>query len=176
MFQSKILVGSLTDECVWVGICTSSPQQSLEYQLWYLIFFVEGVLYEYPLKNILRPAKYLTTWGFSQRYCLGLYLTEVPGWVSAPQAHSRVSNINIDIWIIFCGEESLLIFYEKYIKDGKVLALLGFQSNVFSEPLTAWRAGWVSAPQAHSRVSNINFDIWFAFWMGVSINILCKIY
>jgi len=23
----------------------------------------------------------------------------VPGWDSAPQAHSRVSNINFDIWI-----------------------------------------------------------------------------
>jgi hypothetical protein len=37
-------------------------------------------------------------------------------------------------------------------------------------------SGWVSAPQAHSRVSNINFDIWFFLWKGVSINILCKIY
>jgi hypothetical protein len=26
---------------------------------------------------------------------------------------------------------SLLIFHEKYIKDGKVLALLGFQSKIF---------------------------------------------
>jgi hypothetical protein len=37
--------------------------------------------------------------------------------------------------------------------------------------------GWVSAPQAHSRVSNINFDIWNIFYGGgVSINIPWKIY
>ena len=29
-------------------------------------------LYEYPMKNILRNAKFLTTWGFSQRYCPSL--------------------------------------------------------------------------------------------------------
>jgi hypothetical protein len=36
---------------------------------------------------------------------------------------------------------------------------------------------WVSARQAHSRVSNINFDILFLFMEeGVSINIPRKIY
>jgi hypothetical protein len=49
------------------------------------------------MKNILRTAKFLTTWGYSQRHSLGVYLAEVPGWVFAPQAHSRVSNINFDI-------------------------------------------------------------------------------
>jgi hypothetical protein len=38
--------------------------------------------------------KFLPTWGFNQKYFPGLLLTEVPGWVSAPQARSRVSNIN----------------------------------------------------------------------------------
>jgi hypothetical protein len=45
-------------------------------------------------------------------------------------ANSRVWNINFDIWICFCGGWSLCIFHEKYIKDGKVLAHLGFQSKV----------------------------------------------
>jgi hypothetical protein len=39
----------------------------------------------------------------------------VPRWDNAPQAHSRVSNINVDIY---------KYFLEKYIKDGKVLAHL----------------------------------------------------
>jgi hypothetical protein len=31
-----------------------------------------GGLYKYPMKNILRTAKFLTTWDFNQRYCPGL--------------------------------------------------------------------------------------------------------
>jgi hypothetical protein len=58
---------------------------------------VEGDLYEYPMKNILRTAKFLPNWGLPQRYFPCLYLTKVPGWVSAPQAQSRVSNTNLDI-------------------------------------------------------------------------------
>jgi hypothetical protein len=41
-FKSKVLSGSLTDLSAWVGFCTSSPQQGVKYQLWYLIFFMEG--------------------------------------------------------------------------------------------------------------------------------------
>jgi hypothetical protein len=45
---------------------------------------------------------------------------------------------------------SLLISHDKYIKDGKVLDHLGFQSKVFPGPLTAISA-WVgfcnSSPQ-----------------------------
>jgi hypothetical protein len=37
---SKILVGPLTDWSAWVGFCTSSPQQSVKYQLWYLNFIL----------------------------------------------------------------------------------------------------------------------------------------
>jgi hypothetical protein len=37
-----------------------------------LIFFYGGGLYKYPMKNILRTAKFLTNWGLSERYCLGL--------------------------------------------------------------------------------------------------------
>jgi hypothetical protein len=45
----------------------------------------------------------------------------VPGWVSAPQAHSRVSNINLDFEKKNYGGWSLQISHKKYIKDGKVL-------------------------------------------------------
>jgi hypothetical protein len=56
-----------------------------------------GGLHKYPMQNMLRTAKFLSTWGLDQRYCPGLYLSYVPVWVSTPQAHSRVSNINLDI-------------------------------------------------------------------------------
>ena len=32
-FQSKVLSEPLTDLSVWVGFCTSSPQQGVKYQL-----------------------------------------------------------------------------------------------------------------------------------------------
>ena len=41
-FMSKVLPGPLTDLSGWVGFCTSSPQQGVEYQLWYLNFFNGG--------------------------------------------------------------------------------------------------------------------------------------
>jgi hypothetical protein len=33
---------------------------------------MERVLYKYPIKNVLRTAKFLPTWGFNQRYFPGL--------------------------------------------------------------------------------------------------------
>jgi hypothetical protein len=33
--------------------------------------FMEGGLYKYSMTNILRTAKFLPTWGLSQRYCPG---------------------------------------------------------------------------------------------------------
>jgi hypothetical protein len=71
-FKSKVLPGPLTDISAWVGFCTSSPQQGVKYQLYYYYFFMEGGLYKYPMKNIIKTAKFLTTWGLSQRYCPGL--------------------------------------------------------------------------------------------------------
>jgi hypothetical protein len=41
-FKSKVLPGPLTDVSAWVGFCTSSPQQGVKFQLWYLIFFYGG--------------------------------------------------------------------------------------------------------------------------------------
>ena len=60
----------------------------------------------------------------------------MPGWVSAPEAHSRVSNINFIIIIFFYGGGSLYISHEKYIKDGKVLDHMGFLTKVLPGPLT----------------------------------------
>jgi hypothetical protein len=47
--------------------------RDLQYQLWYLKKnIMEGGLYKYSMKNILRTAKFLPTWSFNQRYFLGL--------------------------------------------------------------------------------------------------------
>ena len=74
----------------------------------------------------------------------------MPGLVSAPQAHSRVSNINFDILKNNYGVGSLYISYEKYIKDGRVLAHLGLQLKVFPGLLTDLSACvdfYTSSPQ-----------------------------
>ena len=53
----------------------------------------------------------------------------MPGWVSAPQAHSTVSNINFDMLISFLGG-TLKIFHEKLVTEGTVLSHLGFMSKI----------------------------------------------
>jgi hypothetical protein len=60
---------------------------------------------------------------------------------------------------------ALLIFHEKYIKDGKVLDHLGFQSKVFPGPLTdlsAWVGFCTSSPQQGVK----NFAVLNMFFMG----------
>jgi hypothetical protein len=52
--MSKVLLRPFTD------------LSDLKKKLW------RGDLYKYPMKNILRTAKFLTTWGLSQRYFPGL--------------------------------------------------------------------------------------------------------
>ena len=61
-------------KCLGWYFCTSSPQQGVKYQLWYLeICFVEGGLYKYPMKNISKDGKVLPPpWHWNQRYCPGL--------------------------------------------------------------------------------------------------------
>jgi hypothetical protein len=62
----------------------------------------------------------------------------MPRWDNAPQAHSRVSNINFDIWI----GGTLYISLEKLPKDGKVLCHLEIRSKVLPIYLTDLNA-WV---------------------------------
>ena len=66
------------------------------------LIFGFGGTHTYSMKNYRRTAKFFATWGLSQRYCPCLLLTQVPSWDNAPQAHSRVSNINFDI-VKNCG-------------------------------------------------------------------------
>jgi hypothetical protein len=49
---------------------------------------MEGGFYKFPMKNILRTAKFLTTWGFSQRYRPGLYLVK---WLGYPESFSSLN-------------------------------------------------------------------------------------
>ena len=46
---------------------------------------------------ILPKAKFLPVWGSVEMYCPCPQMTLLAGWDSATQAHSRVSNGNIDI-------------------------------------------------------------------------------
>jgi hypothetical protein len=106
---------------------TPLHKRKFKYQSWYLTPYC-GLEVQKPnqgLQSVKSPDNTFTHWNA----CVG----------SAPQTHSRVSNINFDIWFFF-GGGSLLISYEKYIKDGKFLVHLGFQST--------------------KENSNIKVDIW----------------
>jgi hypothetical protein len=120
----------------------------------------------YSMKNIFRTAKFLPTWGLSQRYCpdrhnLWLYLYTVVykwpvicciGWQVQRSSHQLVIIITMcpsdgDIYLHL---NPFWIFHEKYIPNGKVLAHLGFESKVLSGPLTdlnAWVGFCSSSPQ-----------------------------
>ena len=63
------------------------------------------------------------------------------------------------------GWESLLISHAKYIKDGKVLDHLGFQSKVFPGPLTDLSAWFLHLkPTAGCQISTLIFN--FFLWRG----------
>jgi hypothetical protein len=81
-------------------------------------------------------------------------MTLVPGWISVPQALSRVSNVNFDIWK---GLGSINIPCK--IPNGKDLFHMGFTSKVLPGPLTD-SIPWVGfCTQAHGKVSNVNYNI-----------------
>ena len=144
---SKVLPASLTDWSVWVGFYTSSSQQGVKYQLDIWIFICGGVSLLISYEKYIKDVKVLDHLGFLSKELPGPLTDWSAGWV---YAHSRVSNINFDIWIYFVEGGSLLISHEKYIKDGKVLVHLGSQSKILPAPLTDWSA-WVgfctSSPQ-----------------------------
>jgi hypothetical protein len=57
--QSKVFPGPLTDLSAWVGFCTSSTQQGVKYQLWYLKTNCGGGSLSISHKNMSRTAKFL---------------------------------------------------------------------------------------------------------------------
>ena len=74
-------------------------------------------------------------------------------------------NMNFDIWKQIV-EGGLYEYPIKICQGRKSSWPLWAKLKVLPGSLTA-----LSAPQAHSRVSNINFDIWKQIVEGVSINI-----
>jgi hypothetical protein len=60
--KSKVLPDTINDLSIWVGICTSSPQQGVKYQLLYLDFCLGGGLYKFSIKNCQPTAKFVPTW------------------------------------------------------------------------------------------------------------------
>jgi len=98
-------------------------------------------------------------------------LADLDAWVgffpSSPQQGVKYKLCYLD----FFG--GLYISHEKLPKDGKVLSHWGLRSKVLHRPLTDLSAWWDSAPQANSRMSNINFDIQnvVLFLAGGAINI-----
>ena len=64
---------------------------------------------------------------------INIIVRDLSAWVGfAHQAHSRVSNITFDIWILLGG--TLFKSHEKLPTDGKVLSHLGFKSKVCPGP------------------------------------------
>ena len=151
-FQSNVLAGPLTDWSASVSFCTSSPQQGVKYQLWYLNFVLwRRVSINIPWKLYKRRqsscALGVKIKGIARAFhwlnCLGGFLH------LKPTAGCQISTLIFEFIFVY-GGGSLWISYEKYIKDGKVLAHLGLQSKVLTGPLTDWSA-WVgfftSSPQ-----------------------------
>ena len=149
--QSKVFFGPLTDWSAWVGFCTSSPQQNVKYQLWYLNFVLwrGGVSINISWK-IYQGRQSSCHLGFKSKVLPGP-LTDWSAWVgfctSSPQ-----QGVKYQLWylIFFYGGGALLISHEKYIKDGKVLDQLWFMSKVLPGPLTdlsAWVGFCTSSPQ-----------------------------
>ena len=88
VFQSKVLAGPLTDLSAWVGFCTSSPQQGVKYQLWYLIFFYGGGSLWISHEKYIKDGKVLDHLEFKSKVLHGP-LTDLSSWVgfciSSPQ-------------------------------------------------------------------------------------------
>ena len=149
-FQSNVFPGPLTDLSAWVGFCTSSPQQCVKYQHWYLIFFYGGGALLISHEKYIKDGKVLAHLGFMSKVLPGP-LTDLRACVgfctSSPQQCVKYQHWYL---IFFYGRGALLISHEKYIKDGKVLDHLWFMSKVLPGPLTDWSA-WVgfctSSPQ-----------------------------
>ena len=87
-FQSKVFPRPLTDWSTWVGFCTSSPQQGVKYQHWYLIFFYGGGALLISHEKYIKDGKVLDHLWFMSKVLPGP-LTDLSAWVgfctSSPQ-------------------------------------------------------------------------------------------
>ena len=105
----------------------------------------------------------------------GLY--EYPVWVSAPQAHSRVSNINFDIWIFFWRGDLYKYSMKNILRTAKFLPTWGVSIKG-----VVWAFNWLKClggfqhlkPLAGCQISTLIFE--FCFVEGSLYNIPSKIY
>jgi hypothetical protein len=102
-FKCKVLPGPWTDLSAWVGLYTSNPQQGVKYQLCYLDLFWRIIFISH--EKMTQNSKVISHLGFNSRV-FPEPLTDIGAWVEfcTLQAHSRLSNINFDIWILLLGE------------------------------------------------------------------------
>jgi hypothetical protein len=93
---------------------------NINFDIWKKI--VEGGLYEYPIKNISKTAKFLPTF-IKVKGIAGVFnWIMVPRWDNAPQTHSRVLNYSLDIWIEGGGCGPYGYPMKKYRKTAKIFA------------------------------------------------------
>jgi hypothetical protein len=104
-----------------------------------LIFRFRGEPYKYPKKNCRKTAKFFLTWGYPTHA-----LKSVKGPGNTFELKPK--------W------ERTLPSFDNFYGIFIALPKIEITKSIF----------WDSAPQAHSRVSNINFDIWA---MGGAMNI-----
>ena len=128
---------------------------------------MEGVSIKYPMKHILRTAKFLT-----MSKVLPGPLTDLSAWVGFwPKAGCQISTLIFDFFL-WRGVSINMPLHEKYIKDGKVLDHFGIKSKVLpgsSTDLSAWVGFCTSSPQAGYQISTLIFD--FFLWRGGLYNI-----
>ena len=120
------------------------------------------------MQNCHRTVKFFPIWGWNVRYFGALNWLKCLGGILhlKPTAGCQISTLLFGFVLgILC------ISHEKMTKNSKVLSHLRFNSRVLPEPLTDIGA-WVAfcTFQAHSRLSNIYFDICI-FFLGETLYI-----
>ena len=95
----------------------------------------------------------------------------MPGWDFAPQAHSRVLNINFNISIWWWGGEGFINIPWKFVEVRQ--SSFPFKSKLLLGPLTdlsAWVLLCTSSPQ-----QGVKYHLWYLDLVGDPINIPWKI-
>jgi hypothetical protein len=105
-FQSKVFRGPLTDLSACVNFCTSSPQQGVKYQHWYLIFFYGGGSLLISHSKYIKDGKVLDHLGFKSTAFPG-NLTDLSTWLGLTALWNKV-NLTFDpayfLLVISCFE------------------------------------------------------------------------
>jgi hypothetical protein len=125
---------------------------------WYILY---GIFIENPLHKFFQISKLI----------FDTLLTYVPRWDNAPQAHSRVSNINFDIWKQIV-EGCLYKYPMKNIsRTAKFLPIFGKVKSIFRVFNWLKCLGGIMhfKPTEGCQISTLIFEN--KLWKGFSINI-----